>query len=203
MQFLYCLNLSCFLVGRSCGENFHSCGENGALSIRCQEKSLWVTSILDCRYLFEKQACNTLLSACQWKLGSNSFEYYLLRFVLTHNDVVSFNSYSRSFLIFDSSFFVPEDSIHHVSLSISFWLYVFSIVFMVQESRILCRARQMSIFWRRQFRELRPVHSDTFFWMGFLLEVSSNLFPLGNATCAIYAQNVPVMKIKHIWKDIF
>ena len=119
--------------------------------------------MLDCRYLFEKQACNTLLSACQWKLGSNSFEYYLLRYVLTHNDVVSFNSYSRSFLIFDSSFFVPEDSVHHVSLWISFWLYVFSIVFMVQESRILCRARQMSIFWRRQFRELRPVHSDTFF----------------------------------------
>ena len=39
------------------------------------------------------------------------------------------------------------------------------------------------------------------FWMGFLLQVFSYLFPLGNATFAIFSNDIPKILIRHIWKD--
>ena len=44
--------------------------------------------------------------------------------------------------------------------------------------------------------------TNTFLWMGFHLQISSDLFSLGNATFAKLAKKVGMIKIKHIWKDI-
>ena len=44
--------------------------------------------------------------------------------------------------------------------------------------------------------------ADTLFLNSFLLQFSSSLFPLGNATFAIFAKDVFMIPTKYIWKDV-
>ena len=53
------------------------------------------------------------------------------------------------------------------------------------------------------FKELRHTHVWRHCWMGFLLQISSSLFPLVNATVALFPMDVPMISIKYISEKIF
>ena len=64
------------------------------------------------------------------------------------------------------------------------------------------RVRQMPLFLNTLLRSYRYACVQTLcFYVNFLLKISSYLFRLGNATFVTFAKGVPMILIKHIWKD--
>ena len=72
-------------------------------------------------------------------------------------------------------------------------------------SKNLLRVREMPIFWRTHFAydsknlDLRMC-TDILLLNEFLSTISSSLFPLANATIAMFAKDVPMVPIKYFEK---